>query len=101
MIQNVSDSEIKCVASSNEAGSYPIIVQILSNGLSNSNILFTYNFSINSVSNLIGSYGGGLKVTLSGDGFSKSNTSILLCNKICETNNIANNFSTVTFTVII
>ena len=94
----MSNNQINCTTGTNAAGSYPLYVQVFSNGFSNKKIIFTYNLAINSISSVSGSYGGGLEVTLSGDGFNDSNTLVSICNKKCEISRKPNS-TTVTFKV--
>ena len=87
VVQTVTNSQITCTTGLNSAGTYSVLVQVTSNGYSNSNVQFSYTLSISSISAMQGSYGGGLEITLSGNGFAGSNTSITICNKICPVSN--------------
>ncbi len=49
-VQNISDNQIQCITGVNSAGSYSILVQVIANGYSNTNINFTYNLNFTSIS---------------------------------------------------
>ena len=89
-IQNINNTQIICKAGAHKAGSYPLVVQVSSNGYTDSNNIFTYNLVVNSISSQEGSYGGGLELTLIGDGFDDLNTSITICNTSCRISNTSN-----------
>ena len=80
---------------------YPVVVQVTSQGYTNTDISFTYRLVINSISKVEGSYGGGLSVTLSGDGFADSNTLVTICNNTCEIIPNGSNSSTIQFKVLL
>ena len=49
-VQNITDNQIQCTTGVNYARSYPILVQVIANGYSNTNVNFTYNLSLASIS---------------------------------------------------
>ena len=86
-VQSITDTQLTCTIGLNSAGTYAVLVQVTPNGYSNSNIQFTYTLSISSMSAIQGSYGGGLEITLYGNGFSGLNTSVTICNANCPITN--------------
>jgi hypothetical protein len=83
-IRNLSLTSITCVISSDMgAGHHSVIVHVNAIGDSNSNISYTHELLVYGVSPMIGSYGGGLPVTVVGQGFNASNITVSICNQTC------------------
>ncbi|CAF1690270.1 unnamed protein product, partial [Adineta ricciae] len=80
-IVSVTSSSITCTIPSIPAGNHPVIVQVSSIGISNSNIQFTYSLQLTNVTPNQGSYGGGQIITIIGDGLSQSTVAVTICNQ--------------------
>ncbi len=90
----VKDDNIYCILNEDSAGLKPVVVKKINVGVSNSDILFNYTFSVNevyiAVNNLVisgevpeGSYIGGNNLTVTGFGFSNT-TQVLICDVPCQ-----------------
>ncbi|CAF3925163.1 unnamed protein product [Rotaria sp. Silwood2] len=90
-INNVSTTSITCTLGSSSAGVQPVTVYVTTTGNSNSDVQFTYILQVTSVSPAQGSYGGGQTVRITGDGFNATNTSVSVCNRLCQTMTIVSN----------
>jgi hypothetical protein len=82
-LTTVTDTEIVCELEPNSAGSHAIVVERYDQGISNANIEYTYSLTVSSLSADEGSIGGGLKLILTGSGFSMD-SSVAICNKPCR-----------------
>ena len=91
-IITLNSTQIQCTLGQNEAGTFPILVQITSIGYSNNNVNFTFNLQVNSLSSSTGSNFGGLSLIITGLGFS-SLTQIKICNKSCPL--VQSNYSSI------
>jgi hypothetical protein len=91
-IINLSLTSITCtISSSLGAGHHPVIVHVDGIGDSNSDILYTSNLVVSSVSPVEGGYGGGLSVTVIGEGFNTSNIDVKVCNRTCLSVRVVSN----------
>ncbi|CAM4971603.1 unnamed protein product [Rotaria socialis] len=84
IISNLSVTLITCTRAVGTAtGYYPVIVNVNTIGDSNADVLFFSEISITNATPTESSYGGGLLVTVFGDGFNDTNVNISICNQIC------------------
>ena len=97
-IQTISSTQIECTLGQSEAGTFRVLVQITSIGYSNTNVNFTYNLQVDSLSSTQGSTFGGLNLIISGSGFSTS-TNVSICGKACPL--LQSNYSSITCIVSI
>ena len=82
-ITNVTDIRIECVILDSSAGQFNVIVFVEDYGLSNNNYTFTYDLLAHLLSPVLQSgFGGGLRVNITGHGFSNQ-TEIKICNQPC------------------
>lgn len=88
---NITLTTITCTVASSSAGAQPVVVQVASAGLSNSNVRFQYNLQVTSVSPVEGSYGGGQSLTIVGDGFNTSDVIVTICEIMCRSISINSN----------
>ncbi len=110
VIASISDAEIQCIVGANGAGSHLVRVTISGKGYSNQDMTVKYKLQLSSISSLEGfilifnkislnldfitkikkkgSYGGGLEITIGGDGFSNT-TIITICEKICAITSVS------------
>ena len=79
---NSSESTITCTLAVHPSGSFSIKVHIKGKGFSNDGIRFQYNISISSIRPSQSSYGGGINVTVTGNGFSQD-TVVTICDNPC------------------
>ncbi|CAH1226877.1 PKHD1L1 [Branchiostoma lanceolatum] len=82
-VSSLTDTEIQCSVGSHSAGSYPVVVQSESKGYAISNVNFTYQLRLDSVSPVEGSFGGGQELTVTGAGFDPEVTEVTVCNRAC------------------
>ena len=85
-IQSLTSTQIVCTLGQNTAGTYPVLVQITDQGYSNSNVTFTYDLTLASLSSSQGGTAGGLSLTISGTGFDSSasnSTLVTICGNKC------------------
>ncbi|UJR08495.1 hypothetical protein I4U23_012761 [Adineta vaga] len=81
-IAQVTSVSITCTLSSQQsAGNHSVIVYVDNIGNSNSDIVYTYPLVLTNVSSTKGSYGGGLPVTIVGNGFNGNDISVNVCNQ--------------------
>ncbi len=92
----MSSTQITCTLGNNPAGNYPVIVQISPIGYSNSDVTFTYQLLVNSLSSIEGSSAGGLNLVISGAGFS-AQTQVTICSNVCKI--VQTSYSSLTCTV--
>ncbi|CAF3962866.1 unnamed protein product [Rotaria sp. Silwood2] len=86
VITSLSTTSITCtLALSIATGHYPVIVHVNTSGDSNSDILFFSELLLTNITPAQGSYGGGLQVTVIGDGFNGTNLNVTICNQTCST----------------
>lgn len=91
-LRNRSATLITCIVSSNlSAGNHPVTVHIAGIGNSNSDVFYTHDLVIISASPTVGGYGGGMPVTLLGDGFSSANISASVCGQPCLLTRVVSN----------
>lgn len=91
-INNMSSVLITCSISAHQpAGYHPIFVHVNPIGKSNSNNIYVHDLLVTNVLPSEGSYGGGLPVTVTGDGFNGSNTMVSICNRSCSSLTIVSN----------
>ena len=83
-IVTVSSSSITCTVGADPAGNQPVLVSVATLGTSNANILFTYNLQLTSALPAEGGFGGGQTVTIVGDGFNSSSTTVTICGQACR-----------------
>jgi hypothetical protein len=88
---SISTSSIVCTVNATPAGNQPVIVRVASTGTSNSNIQFQYILQVNSISPAQGGYGGGQTVSIVGDGFNGSSTSVTICGRTCQSISMQSN----------
>ncbi|XP_078617867.1 fibrocystin-L-like isoform X2 [Branchiostoma floridae x Branchiostoma japonicum] len=80
----LTDTQIQCSVGSHSAGAYPVVVRSESKGYAISNVTFTYQLRLDSVSPVEGSFGGGQVLTVTGAGFDALMTKVTVCNRTCE-----------------
>ena len=80
----ITATSITCTVGAGQAGSQPVVVLVATVGTSNANILFTYNLQITSALPAEGGFGGGQTVTIVGDGFNSSSTTVTICGQACQ-----------------
>jgi len=90
-VNTVSSTSITCTVGSSPAGYQPVVVEVVSVGQSNSNIVFQYLLQVTSVTPSQGSYGGGQVLTVVGSGFSGSDVDVTICNQACQSVTIISN----------
>ena len=73
------------------AGNHQIIIQVNNLGYSNSNFSYNRTLMIDNVSPNQGSFGGGLNITIMGDGLAGRNISIDICNQSCQSITVESN----------
>ncbi|KAK3587658.1 hypothetical protein CHS0354_042441 [Potamilus streckersoni] len=77
-------TSIVCTLGAHGSGRYPVVITVAGNGSSNTNVEFSYQLSITSISPNIGGIAGGQTVTISGQGFDYNATSVTICGKVCD-----------------
>ena len=82
--QVVNNSFINCMLGPNFAGNHPVTVTVPGIGSSDSNLQVTYTLVVNSISNTSGSFAGGNRLGIQGSGFDPSDTTITICEEICQ-----------------
>ena len=81
---SVSSTTVVCTMSNNiSAGYHSIVAHVESVGNSNANFTYRRDLQINGSSPNQGSFGGGLPVTIIGDGFAGDNASATVCDQPC------------------
>ena len=75
-------SSITCMIQDHPAGTYPIKADIKGKGLSNKNIIFTYDLVVSNISPVQSGFGGGRLLTVTGRGFGPE-TSVTICGVLC------------------
>ena len=91
-LRNRSATLVTCTVSANlSAGNHPVTVHVMGIGDSNSNISYTHDLVIISVTPSQGGYGGGLPVIIVGDGFNGTNVSASVCGQPCLSTSIVSN----------
>ena len=86
-VTSSSGSSISCTLAPHPAGSVPIKVSVDEKGLSNSDTMFNYTLGLTSVAPNESGFGGGRNVTLTGHGYSASD-SVLICNQPCKVSSV-------------
>eukprot|EP00795_Rhopilema_esculentum_P009048 gene9048-16692_t len=86
-VTSSSGSSITCTLAPHPAGSVPIKVSVDGKGLSNSDTMFNYTLGLTSVAPNESGFGGGRNVTLTGYGYSASD-SVLICNQPCKVSSV-------------
>ena len=91
-LRNRSATLITCTVSSNlSAGNHPVTVHVAGIGNSNSDVTYTHDLVIISASPALGGYGGGLPVTILGDGFNSVNVTASVCGQSCLSTRVVSN----------
>ena len=88
-MQSLTSTQIVCSLSSYTAGTYSVQVQITDRGYSNSNLNFTYDLTLATLSASQGGSAGGLSLTINGMGFDASSsyatsTLVTICGATCS-----------------
>lgn len=83
LIVTASNTQVTCQLSTSNAGLFNISLRLSNNGYSNSDKIFTYDLIITSLSQTQGSIGGGLNLTIKGQGFS-FNSKVTICGNSCK-----------------
>lgn len=83
LVQSISSTQVVCILGQSAAGSFPVQVQITDLGYSNANVLFTYDLTLVSLSNVQGGTSGGLSLTINGAGFDATSTLVTICGVTC------------------
>ena len=79
-----SDSQVVCTVPDIAGGDYPVVVNNLALGNSNGDVLLNIELLLSSSSPTTGSFGGGTLLTLSGKGFSVSESTVVtVCDNPC------------------
>lgn len=87
-----SATSITCaISASLPAGYHPVLVNVDTMGDSNTNVSYTHELIVSSITPTEGGYGGGLEVTIFGRGFNTSNISVSICDEICTSVTILSN----------
>ncbi|CAF0883351.1 unnamed protein product [Rotaria sordida] len=85
VITSLSTTSITCTLTlSTATGHYPVVVHVNTSGDSNSDVFFFSELSLTNITPAQGSYGGGLQVTVVGDGFNGTNINVTICNQTCS-----------------
>ncbi|CAF4657274.1 unnamed protein product [Rotaria sp. Silwood1] len=79
------------VGSDLPAGHHEVTVHVDGVGDSNSDISYTQDLSITSITPSEGSYGGGLPSTILGNGFNGTNVTVSVCSRACLSKEIVSN----------
>ena len=82
-ITSSSNTSIECQVPLHPAGTVPVRVHVDGRGNSNSNVMFEYELVLSGISPAESGFGGGRNITLTGSGFSVSDT-VRICNKTCR-----------------
>lgn len=91
-VSNLTTTSIICMVSTDlGAGQHPVIVYVDEIGNSNSNIFYTQSLLLSHIFPTGGSYGGGLAVTVFGQGFNTTNITATVCNRSCASITIISN----------
>uniref|UniRef100_A0AAQ5X4Y6 Polycystic kidney and hepatic disease 1 (autosomal recessive)-like 1 n=1 Tax=Amphiprion ocellaris TaxID=80972 RepID=A0AAQ5X4Y6_AMPOC len=81
-VSMVSDSQIQCTAGNNPGGAYKVMLLHRGKGYAQSNVMFTYELKISSVTPNESGFGGGRLTTIRGSGFSNT-TVVKICDQLC------------------
>ncbi|CAF1212069.1 unnamed protein product [Rotaria sordida] len=85
VITSLSTTSITCTLTlSTATGHYSVVVHVNTSGDSNSDVFFFSELSLTNITPAQGSYGGGLQVTVVGDGFNGTNINVTICNQTCS-----------------
>ena len=91
-ISSLTTTSITCTVSrSLGAGQHSVIVYVDGIGNSNSDIFYTQSLLLSHILPVRGSYGGGLAVTVFGQGFNTTNITATVCNRSCASITILSN----------
>jgi hypothetical protein len=82
-VTSQTDTQVVCELAAGAAGSFPVVVRRSGTGDSNSDVAYMFSLVVDSLSQSEGSIGGGLALTVLGQGFS-SDTSVRVCGKECK-----------------
>nr|ACD54600.1 fibrocystin-like protein [Adineta vaga] len=84
VIVNMSSTFITCAVSTGlSAGRHKLVVHVDDIGDSNSDLFLSHHLLVTRIFPTEGGYGGGLPVTIDGDGFNSTNISVSVCNRSC------------------
>jgi len=78
LVTSQTDTQVVCELAAGAAGSFPVVVRRSGTGDSNSDVAYMFSLVVDSLSQSEGSIGGGLALTVLGQGFS-SETSVRVC----------------------
>ncbi|XP_075126263.1 fibrocystin-L-like [Leptodactylus fuscus] len=78
-----SDSQLNCTVGDHWGGTFPVSFQNMK-GFARSKVIFTYELKMSGVSPNQGSFGGGSVLTITGTGFDKQQSKVLVCNAECK-----------------
>lgn len=99
IVSNYSAMMIQCTLDSTlPAGDHAVIVHVYGIGDSNSNIFYTHDLSLTTVTPSEGGFGGGLQITIIGYGFNSTDTSVTICSQACSSITILSNVELVCLT---
>lgn len=92
-IISVTSTLIICIINNTNqsAGYHPVVVHVNMIGNSNSDILYNHTLTISNISPNEGSYGGGLPLTITGNGFAGNNVTVTICNRSCSSIRVISN----------
>ncbi|KAH9519161.1 Fibrocystin-L, partial [Bulinus truncatus] len=82
-IKDVTATSITCTTGAQNTGKFPVEVFVEQMGLSNSDVIFTYQLGSLTINPQKGSANGGQLVTLTGSGFLEGKTSVTICGAVC------------------
>ncbi|OCT77099.1 hypothetical protein XELAEV_18032294mg, partial [Xenopus laevis] len=82
-ITTISDNQLECSTGNNSGGTFPIKLRT-EKGFAKSNVQFKYQLTLTNVSPNVGSFAGGLIITLNGSGFDLLNSRVFVCSSECR-----------------
>uniref|UniRef100_H3AM42 G8 domain-containing protein n=1 Tax=Latimeria chalumnae TaxID=7897 RepID=H3AM42_LATCH len=83
MVLSLDDDVVTCALGAHAGGTFQIELRSVSKGFIQSNLTFTYQHEISSVSPNKGGHGGGEILTVAGLGFHPKASTVNICNKEC------------------
>ena len=91
-INSLNSTFITCTIGSDlGTGQHSVVVFVDEVGNSNSDVFYTQNLLLSHISPVKGSYGGGLPVTIFGQGFNTTNIGATVCNRPCASVTVVSN----------
>ncbi|OCT77100.1 fibrocystin-L [Xenopus laevis] len=82
-ITTISDNQLQCTTGNNSGGTFPVKLRT-EKGFAKSNMQFKYQLTLTNISPNVGSFAGGLIITLTGSGFDQQNSRVFVCSSECR-----------------